>query len=241
MNVIVSFNTKNNPHNISSNVEENIKRICSNWNCKYIRIENQLQPAEFHDMFTKLYLPYEVINFDRCIYLDTDVLIKYDSPNPFDLFSDDECCYVVKDMQQTFLSADIKQSFKNSQLCGPWYAECKRTLNIELDYQTYTDNFFNAGMYMFTPKKHLYLFDIILKCLCLINPNYKKIHQVEQALLNYTFMYYLRDKLVYIPKEWNYIDPPLESDRMEGYIYHFTGWYYEKYKQLIHTYDLWKK
>lgn len=241
MNTIIAFNTKNNPHVITLNVEESIKQACYNWNCKYIRIETPLQPTGFHDMFTKLYLPYQVLEFDRCMYLDTDVLIKYDAPNPFELFSDDECCYVIKDLQQDFLSDMIKQEFKDNQLCKPWYDECKRVLNINLNYKTYNDNFFNAGMFLFTPKKHLYLFDYITKNLKLIQDPYPNIHQVEQALLNYVFMYYLKEKLVYIKKEWNYIDPPLESDNMQGYIYHFTGWYYEKYKKIINTYNLWKK
>jgi lipopolysaccharide biosynthesis glycosyltransferase len=241
MNVILSFNTKNNPYVISSNVNESIKVACDNWNCKYIRIEESLQSEGFHDMFTKLYLPYKVTNFDRCLYLDTDILIKHDSPNPFELFDDDNRCYVVKDMQQPFLSDEIKQEFKNNQLCKPWYDECKRVLGVDLEYKKYNDNFFNAGMFLFTPKKHLYLFDHITDVLKLLQPPYPNIHQVEQALLNYTFMYYLKDNLIHIPKEWNYIDPPLDSNRMEGYIYHFTGWYYEKYKPFLKKYDLWKK
>lgn len=241
MNVIVSFNTKNNPNTISSNVNENIKTACNNWKCEYIRIEEPLQPSNFHDMFTKLYLPYKVKNFNRCLYLDTDIIIKHDSPNPFKLFDNDDCCYVVKDMQQPFLSDIIKQEFKDNQLCKPWYNECKRVLGVELNYQTYNDNFFNAGMFMFTPKKHLYMFDHIINSLKLIHEPYPTIHQVEQALVNYVFMYYLKENLIHIPKEWNYIDPPLESNNMEGYIYHFTGWYYQKYKSMIQTYDLWKK
>jgi lipopolysaccharide biosynthesis glycosyltransferase len=241
MNAIVSFNTKNNPHVISLNVEESIKQACYNWDCKYIRIETPLQPNGFHDMFTKIYLPYQVTQFDRCMYLDTDALIKYNAPNPFELFNDDECCYVVKDMQQSFLSDETKQEFKNNQLCKPWYEECRRVLNINLDYKQYNDNFFNAGMFLFNPKKHIYLFHHIINALSLIQPHYQQIHQVEQALLNYTFMYYLNNNLVYIPKEWNYIDPPLESTTMEGYIYHFTGWRYQEYKEKIKTFDLWKK
>jgi len=241
MNCIVSFNTKNTPHIVSSNVEESIKCACANWNCKYLRIETPLQPSRFHDMFTKLYLPYQTLNFDRCMYLDTDVLIKHDSPNPFDIFNDTDYFYVVKDMQQTFLSDEIKQDFKNNQLCRPWYNECKRVLNVNLEYQIYNDNFFNAGMFLFTPQKHLYLFDHMIKALSLIQDPYPRIHQVEQALLNYTTMYYLNDKLIHISKEWNYIDPPLNSKTMEGYIYHFTGWYYDTYKSQLNNFKLWQK
>lgn len=241
MNVIVSFNTKNNPHHVSENVLQSIENSCKRWNCKYIQITDSLQPLGFHDMFTKLYLPRIVKDYDRCLYLDTDIIIKHDAPNPFSFFNNDECCYVVKDMQQTFLSDQIKQEFKNNQLCRPWYDECKRVLGFDLDYKIYNDNFFNAGMFLFTPNKHLYIFDYIINCLKSIQDPYPTIHQVEQALINYTFMYYLRDKLIHIPKEWNYIDPPLDSYNMEGYMYHFTGWYYQKYKTILPNFDLWKK
>ena len=241
MNVIISFVTPNNPNLISIHAVESIKHACSMWNCDYVLITSSLQPIEYHDMFTKLYLPHQVKDYDRCLYLDTDIVIKHNAPNPFDTFSNDECCYVVKDMQQPFLSEVTKQHFKDNQLCGPWYEECKRVLNINLDYKSYSDNFFNAGMYMFTPNKHIHLFDIILKSFDKIQPHYKQIHQVEQALLNYTFMYYLKDKLVYVSKEWNYIDPPLESESMNGYLYHFTGWKYQEYKEKIKVFDLWKK
>jgi lipopolysaccharide biosynthesis glycosyltransferase len=241
MNVIVSFNTKNNPHNISQNVEESIKQSCKNWNCKYIRIETSLQPDGFHDMFTKFYLPHRVINFDRCLYLDTDVVIKHDAPNPFETFVDINNVYVVKDMQQSFLSDEVKNDFKKVQLCSPWYDQCKNALKIDLDHNEYCNGFFNAGVFMFTPKNHIYIFDKIINSLSLISNEYKQIHQVEQALLNYAMMGYLKNKLVYIPKEWNYIDPPLDSSVMEGYIYHFTGWKYQEYKEKIKTFDLWQK
>ena len=241
MNCIISFNTKNNPHDISSNVEESIKKTCDNWKCKYLRIETSLQPVEFHDMFTKLYLPYQTIEFDRCMYLDTDILIKHDAPNPFELFNNDECCYVVKYMQQSFLSDEVKNNFKKVQLCSPWYEQCKNALKIDLDHKSYCDGFFNAGVFMFTPKNHIHIFDQIINSLSLISNEYKQIHQVEQALLNYAMMGYLKNKLVYIPKEWNYIDPPLDSSIMEGYIYHFTGWRYQEYKEKIKTFNLWKK
>lgn len=241
MNVIVSFVTSNNPNPISHHAIDSVKNACSMWNCKHVQITSSLQPVEFHDMFTKFYLPHQVKDYDRVLYIDTDIIIKNGSPNPFEIFSNDECCYVVKDMQQTFLSDDTKQHFKDNQLCGPWYEECKRVLDIDLDYKTFSDNFFNAGMYIFTPRKHIHLFDNILKRLNRIQSYYKQIHQVEQALLNYTFMYYLKEKLVYIPKEWNYIDPPLNSETMDGYLYHFTGWKYQEYKEKIKSFDLWKK
>jgi len=241
MNAIISFNTPNNPTPISQHAKESIENACINWECDYVQITNPLQPSGFHDMFTKLYLPREFKRFDRCIYMDTDIVIKHDAPNPFEIFHDDNNIYVVKDMQQSFLSDEVKNNFKKVQLCSPWYEQCKNALKVDLDHNLYCDGFFNGGMFMFTPKNHLYIFDKIVSALEHISNEYKQIHQVEQALLNYAFMYYLKNKLVYIPKEWNYIDPPLDSPTMDGFVYHFTGWRYQEYKERIKTFDLWKK
>lgn len=206
MNSVISFHTKNSPHKLSNPSIESINCACKQWNCKYILIEESLQPTDFHDMFTKLYLSSIVKDYKRCLYLDTDVVIKNNSPNPFELFNDDNCCYVVKDMQQEFLTFEEKEQFKNNQLCGPWYQQCKNALNIDLPYEHFKNNFFNAGMFIFTPSKHEILFEQIINSLPLISKEYRQTHQVEQALLNYTFMYYLKENLKYIPKEWNYID-----------------------------------
>jgi len=241
MNVIVSFNTKNNPHIVSGNTLYSIYNACKRWNCKYIQITESLHPPDFHDMFTKLYLPQIVKDYNRCLYLDTDVVIKHDAPNPFETFVDINNVYVVKDMQQSFLSDEVKNDFKKVQLCSPWYDQCKNALKIDLDHNEYCNGFFNAGVFMFTPKNHICIFDKIINSLSLISNEYKQIHQVEQALLNYAMMGYLKNQLVYIPKEWNYIDPPLDSSVMEGYIYHFTGWKYQEYKEKIKTFDLWQK
>lgn len=219
---------------------ESILRACERWNADRLIITKNLQPNKFHDMFTKLFLPNIILNYDRCLYLDTDIIINSKSPNPFEIYRDKNKVYVIKDMQQPFLSDDEKNNFKDSTLCMPWFNTCKKALNINLNPNTYKSNFFNAGIFLFSPKIHHYIFLKIQKSLSKIPDSHKNIHQVEQSLLNYSFMYYLKDNLIYIPKEWNYIDPPLSSNIMEGFIYHFTGWYYEEYKRKINNFTLWK-
>ena len=241
MNTIIAFNTKNNQYKLSQNAMESINFACKRWNCNYIQITNSLQPDTFCDMFTKLYLPFHTLNYDRCLYLDTDVFIRDDAPNPFDLFTDHEKIYVVRDLQQEDVDESYKLSFKETQLCGPWYQQCKNTLQVSVSYEIYRDWFFNAGMFMYTPKLHIYIFEHIISNLYRIDPCYRNTPPVEQALLNYAFRYHLNDKLSYVSKSWNYIDPPLEKETMEGYIYHFTGLNYSNLKPHLHTFNKWKQ
>lgn len=239
-NVIISFITKNNPNDVSENALESVSSACIRWNCDRIIITKPLQPHGFHDMFTKIFLPNIVKNYDQCLYLDTDVIINESAPNPFNVFSDQNKIYVVKDMQQQFLTDEEKTSFKHTTLAMPWFNICKHALKISLDPAVYINGFFNAGVILFSPKIHHKIFKKIQNSLPDIPSEYRQIHQVEQALINYICMSCLNEKLTYIPQLWNYIDPPLDSPTMNGYIYHFTGWKYEIYKEKIYTYTKWK-
>ena len=240
MNTIVSFYTSKNSYPLSDAYKQSVDLACQRWNCNYVLITVPLQPEGYHDMYTKLYLPSLIKDYDRCLYLDTDVVIKSDAPNPFEIYDDTSKVYVVKDMQQDLLTHEQVDHFKDVHLCGPYYQECKRVLNVDMSYFDYKNKFFNAGVLLFTPSIHNHLFDKIIDVLSLLSDKFKNNHLVEQSLVNYTFMSYLDDKLTYIPKEWNYIDPPIEN-KMEGYIYHFTGFNYKIYKEILPSFDLWKK
>lgn len=238
--VIISFNTKNNSRNVSKNALDSVENACIRWNADRIIITKPLQPDEYHDMFTKLYLSNVIRNYNMCMYLDTDIIINDTAPNPFKIYNNPECIYVIKDMQQSFLSNEVKNNFKNTTLCMPWFGTCKNALKIDLDPNFYKNNFFNAGVFMFSPRNHHFIFSKIQESIKYIPDSYKQIHQVEQAMLNYAFMYYLKHKLIYIPQTWNFIDPPIQRKEMEGYIYHFTGWYYKEYKNMIDIYTKWR-
>lgn len=241
MNAIISFNTIFNSYKLSESAMESINCACKRWNCKYIQITDKLQPNNFCDMFTKLYLPKHTNEYDRCLYLDTDMFIKDDAPNPFDIFNDPDAIYVVKDLPQEDVDESYKLWFKENQLCGPWYQQCKKSLGVDVSYEVYRDWFFNAGFFLYTPKNHMHIFDHILSAMSKIDEPYCMIPQVEQALLNYAFRYHLNDKLTYISKLWNYMDPPLEKEEMIGYIYHFTGLNYSNLKPHLHTFNKWKQ
>ena len=239
-NVVISFFIPSEGYTHSQNAYNSVKAACERWGCEYIVFKQPIQPAGFHNMFTKLFLPSLVSSYKQCLYIDTDIIINSTTPNPFDVFSNEKNIYVVRDMQQSFLTKDQKEEFKNTQLCLPWLNVCEDALGIKFDKQSYKDNFFNAGMFLFSPINHMYVFKKIITALNNITGKYKNIHQVEQALLNLAFMYFLDKRLIFINKKWNYIDPDIDNEYMNGYLYHFTGWYYEKYKTEINKYTKWK-
>lgn len=241
MNAIVSFNTVSNQYKLSDSAIESVKFACERWNCEHVLITEKLQPNDFCDMFTKLYLPFYTKKYNRCLYLDTDVFIKYNAPNPFEIFNDSERIYVVRDLLQEDVDESYKLEFKEKQLCGPWYEQCKKSLNCEVLYETYRDWFFNAGVFMYSPSYHMHIFEHIVSSLNTIDKHYREISQVEQSLLNYAFRHHLNDKLTYIDKMWNYIDPPIHKEDMEGYIYHFTGLNYSNLKRHLYTFYKWKQ
>ena len=239
-NIVISFFIPSEGYTHSQNAHDSVKAACDRWGVEYLIFNKPLQPTGFHNMFTKLFLPSLISKYKQCLYIDTDIIINSTTPNPFNSFNIDQNIYVVKDMQQPFLTDIEKENFKNDQLCLPWFNICKNALGITFDKQYYKDNFFNAGMFLFSPTNHMYIFQKIISALNNITENYKSIHQVEQALLNLAFMHFLDKKLTFIDKKWNYIDPDINSKNMDGYLYHFTGWYYEIYKTEINNYTKWK-
>jgi lipopolysaccharide biosynthesis glycosyltransferase len=241
MNVIITFNTISNPYSLSESAMESIKFACERWNCEHIHITNKLQPNDFCDMFTKLYLPLYTLNYKRCLYLDTDIFVKCDAPNPFEIFDDPQSIYVVRDLPQEDVDESYKLQFKENHLCGPWYEQCKKVLQYDVPYDIYRDWFFNAGMFIYSPEHHINIFKHIIDNINQIDVNYRHTFLFEQALLNYAFRYHLKDKLKYIDKTWNYMDPPIHKETMEGYIYHFTGLNYSNLKPHLNTFYKWKQ
>jgi|19_taG_2_1085344.scaffolds.fasta_scaffold46638_2 lipopolysaccharide biosynthesis glycosyltransferase len=237
---IVSFFTKNCTHELSENTQESFTQAANKWSSDNIVFNDPVQPPGFHDMFTKLFLCNYLHDYDQCIYLDTDMIINSKAPNPFELFNDEECCYVVRDLQTETVTPKQKYSLKKTRLCGPWYATLKQIIKTDITKQQFFDNFFNAGMFIFSPKKHKHIFSAIQQALQYLPQEYYPIHQVEQALLNLYFMTLLKDKLIYIPQVWNYLDPPIDTKTMEGYIYHFNGFFPDEVKKCIYTYDKWR-
>ena len=69
------------------------------------------------------------------------MIINSKAPNPFELFNDEECCYVVRDLQTETVTPKQKYSLKKTRLCGPWYATLKQIIKTDITKQQFFDNF----------------------------------------------------------------------------------------------------
>tara|TARA_Y100001963_G_C6741346_1_gene429126 strand:- start:272 stop:1006 length:735 start_codon:yes stop_codon:yes gene_type:complete len=93
---------------------------------------------------------YHIMNlkpdYDRYLYIDSDIMVKWDSPNIFDVFKDETKLYAVRD---------------NAGLAWIWeginaYKDFFPDVNLEWD------NYFNSGVLLFS-KHHKDLFDNFIK------------------------------------------------------------------------------
>jgi hypothetical protein len=81
--------------------------------------------------------------YDKIGLVDSDTMVKWDSPNPFDLFDEDFCG--VNDI------ANMTWMYDSIKAYGKFFP------NLEIDYYQYI----NAGV-LFFHKKHLHIFKEIL-------------------------------------------------------------------------------
>lgn len=82
--------------------------------------------------------------YDKIGYVDSDTMIKWDAPNPFDLY-DDEWCGVVD-------SSSLRWIYNSINLYKVFYPD------VNLD----TDNYINSGVSFFT-KEHKFIYDNLIK------------------------------------------------------------------------------
>ncbi len=174
--------------------------------------------------------------YEKIGVVDSDTMVRWDTPNIFNTFND-EWCGVVDNADLGWILDSIKNYNK-------FYPNIK--LNI--------DNYFNAGV-LFFHNKYLNIFENLLN-LYLNNQeeldNWDKGGGKEQTLLNYTAV---KNKINFKPlnPEWNLfamhkkdmfhhnwqLKTQTNHFLKYGYIWHFTGFPVEQRKNLMkQTWDL---
>ena len=162
--------------------------------------------------------------YARVAYFDSDVLIRNDAPNCFDVFDDPAKLYAVRDISETrdWVPSQFTSNFLQT-VRAPYYVPLRQNLGWELDYQQYLSNFFNTGFFVCSPRYHQALFEFIESHL----PNDGSPHcgnyHYEQALINYAAQLLANDAVEFVDETWNFIDPDLRNPQMAKFVYHFTG------------------
>ena len=158
--------------------------------------------------------------YDKLIYVDSDTMIKWNAPNPFDLYKDEFCVSNDRSSLRWILnSIDSYQKF---------FPEVK--LNI--------DNYFNSGVCFFN-KDHKYIFDELKN---FYDKNKSELDVIKgvgkvQTVLNFILLKN-KVKMKFLPPTWNLFSIhkkdmfkhnwQLNEDMTPffikyAYIWHFTG------------------
>ena len=110
--------------------------------------------------------------YDKIIYVDSDTMIKWDAPNPFELYTEDDFCGAID-------RSSLRWIINSIQEYGKFFP------GIKLDLQ----NYFNSGVCFFS-KKHKHIFEELKE---LLDEHWKEIaSNLEGIKLNpYTDYYFL--------------------------------------------------
>jgi lipopolysaccharide biosynthesis glycosyltransferase len=209
------------------------------WNCKFYEMTENLVGSQ-NVCFNKVVGIKDYWSkhpeIDRILYIDSDILIRNDTPNPFELFNDCNYIYAVKDVYADIWDSNRLEEYRRDVI-DPWVMKVHHTLKYDVDINewinTYPKWFFNAGMFIITPKNHINEINLFID-----NIPIENVHgRIEQAMWNYILKY--SDKVRLIGYEWNYINPDISDGNMKHYIYHFTGKNWILLKQKLPTYN-WK-
>ncbi len=175
--------------------------------------------------------------YDKIIYVDSDTMVKWDAPNPFDLYTDEFC--VVNDR------ASIGWILRSLDAYKPFFPKAATDDFI-------LDNYFNSGVCFFT-KEHKYIFDELQGLYLHYGKDLDLIKGVGkvQTVLNYVLKLN-KVKIKYLPPTWNLFsihkkdmfkhnwqlnEDPTPFFIKYAFIWHFTGFPIEDRTRIMR--DVW--
>ena len=159
--------------------------------------------------------------YDKIIYVDSDTMVKWDAPNPFELYTEDDFCGAID-------RSSLRWIINSIQEYGKFFP------GIKLDLQ----NYFNSGVCFFS-KKHKHIFEELKELYVNSGSELDKIKGVGkvQTVLNF-ILKKNNIKLKEIPPTWNLFsihkkdmfkhnwqlnEDPTPFFIKYAYIWHFTG------------------
>jgi lipopolysaccharide biosynthesis glycosyltransferase len=246
-NIIVTIN---NYPNFKSNEEsiESFRNAATNWSCdfyeKKTHEDSKLPGKKF--FWDKFWILNNFKEYDNVLYLDSDCVINSRSPSIFNEVENDYDLFVVLDGNPGRFSDDFfkniySKNFSNKANEHNIFINIFKKFNVE----TYVENYFNAGLMMFNPKrfsKHLESLNNTInseEILKLFNNGLD-----DQNLLN-AWVLESGVKIKYLDNTWNWIAPDISQEYetmflkpMIPNIYHFCGTNLSK--ERLKTYNRWR-
>lgn len=235
-NLVWTVNINN---HLSENARKSLSHASQRWNCDFMEIQTVFD-QRLYPSFAKISSFEKIEGYDRCVYFDSDMLIHVDAPNPFEVFEDRTKFVAVLDIHPQNHDHNSEQwvTVKNNVQENYWYI-LEAQFGWGVPKERFMDNFFNSGFFVMTPKHHKTIFKAISQALPLTDgrEGYAFSAHYEQALFNYVVQAYRNNELLLTEEKWNRLEPPIQSQRMFDYVWHFTGFNFWKMKGTINDYD----
>jgi len=213
--LVVNYEGEGNPR-LCQNSRDSIMNAVARWGCEFIELNHNTLPLTVAPAAAKTQL-FTDVDADEALVLDSDVIIREDTPSPFEFFPKD-CMTVIENVvthrrqgeytQIKFLERDEWSRVENEFGPAPYIAE----------------KYFNSGVMLVRKNLHEDIFKMALKMhkrCCEINLG---LGWVDQTLFNYATAK-LNIKMNYADEEWNFVWSNQLPDyyNMKKYIYHFAG------------------
>jgi lipopolysaccharide biosynthesis glycosyltransferase len=235
-NLVWTVNINN---HMTSNARESISHAADRWGCDFLEIRT-IFDSRLYPSFAKITSFEKIEGYERAVYFDSDMLIHIDTPNPFEVFTDRTKFVAVLDIhpekhdmnseQWTFVKENVQENYWNI---------LESQLGWNVSRETFLNSFFNSGFYLMDIKRHKTIFKVISQALPLIDGRelFSYSAHYEQALFNYVIQAF-RPKDLYLTEEkWNRLEPPIDEEKMNDYVWHFTGYNFWKIKDTIKDYN----
>ncbi len=213
-----------------------MRAAAGRWQADYVEVTANSHP-HLHPTFGKCGAVCRLKGYERVAYFDADMLIRSDAPNVFHILDDPERLYAVPDLARLrpYLSEFSSYNIV-STVRGSHHKPVAEWVGVEVEYDRFIRNFFNAGFFLSSPKRHQALFEAVESRLPPPGHPMADNAHFEQALFNYVVQMIDPSVVCYAPETWNYIDPDLRDRRMDSFVYHFTGVNHERLKPAVHTF-----
>lgn len=217
------------------NSRDSIKEACYRWGCNYFELNDNLvgdQDVCFNKIvgIKKYWIE---SNVDGILYLDSDILIRNDAPNPFELFSDSTKVYAVKDCFNGWSDEETLSNYR-IDVSDAWLREVHNILKYDVDIDEIVTScpswFFNAGVFLLRPENVMEEIDIFIDNI----PKNRVAGRIEQAMWNYIL--HVKNRVELIDYTWNSLNRDVSDGIMHSYIYHFTGFNWQPLKKALPIY-----
>lgn len=252
--IIVVINAYNDI-NVTKNSVESIRIAAHRWKSDFYEITHFHHPnAAENLLWQKLWIFKNFTNYDKVLFLDTDIIINSKTPNIFNELTDEYDFAAVLDGNpggrfeiddwyrlHSYNFHKINNSIETFEKYIP-----------NFNYDNYWNNYFNVGVFLFRPKSMNKISKELKELLFnniefynFVDYNKNKNRFIEQNTINAMISTHY-NKLKLLDNTWNWIAPNDFTEynenmflgRMKPYIYHFAGT--DDAKTIINEYDRWK-